>query len=351
MNKSYAVVPGDGIGVEVVAEACKVLEAAAGLEGDSVAFDTYAYSADHYLKTGETLPDDKLAELAAHDGILMGAFGDPRVPDMAHARDILLGTRFKLDLFINLRPIRCPHESLNPLKHVKAEDIDFVVFRENTEGAYVGMGGNFKKGTPDEIAIQEDVNTRKGVERIIRAAFEHAKANGRPRVTMSDKANALRYGHDLWQRVFREVAEEYPDITADHLFIDVLAMELVRDPAAFEVIVTCNLFGDIVTDLAAALQGGLGIAASGNLRMEGSSMFEPVHGSAPDIVGQDRANPIAAILTGAMMLQETGLGAAGSRIERAVSHCIDTKQTTVDFGGSLGTRAAGDAVAEALTKV
>lgn len=340
-----ASVPGDGIGKEVLAEAEKVMQAAASASGFAVEFKPFPHGADHFLETGETMTAKSRAEMAAADAILMGAFGDPRVPDMRHARDILLGTRFELDLYINLRPIRCYHESLNPLKNVGIDAIDFVVFRENTEGAYVGIGGNFKKGTPDEIAIQEDVNTRKGVERIVRAAFDYARAHGRHKVTMSDKANALRFGHDLWQRVFREVAADYDGIEADHLYIDVLAMEMVRDPARFDVIVTCNLFGDIVTDLGAALQGGLGLAVSGNLRAAGSSMFEPVHGSAPDIVGQGKANPLAAILTGAMLFEHVGKAEAAAAIERAVRDCLSAGEVTPDLGGKLGTAAAGDAVA------
>lgn len=340
-----ASVPGDGIGGEVLAEAQKVMAQAASASGFSIEFRAFPHGADHFLETGETMTVESRASMASTDAILMGAFGDPRVPDMRHARDILLGTRFELDLFINLRPIRCYHASLNPLRKVGPEAIDFVVFRENTEGAYVGIGGHFKKGTPDEIAIQEDVNTRKGVERIIRAAFEYARRHGRRKVTMSDKANALRFGHDLWQRVFAEVATEYTDIESDHLFIDVLAMEMVRDPARFDVIVTCNLFGDIITDLGAALQGGLGLAVSGNLRAEGSSMFEPVHGSAPDIVGQGKANPLAAILTGAMLFEHVGRQEAADKIDRAVRACLEAGEVTPDLGGSLGTGAAGDAVA------
>ncbi len=239
---------------------------------------------------------------------------------------------------------------MNPLKNYKAADIDFVVFRENTEGAYVGIGGIFKKGTPDEVAIQEDVNTRKGVERIIRAAFEYARENGRRKVTMTDKSNALRYGHDLWTRVFAEVAAEYDGIESDHMFVDALVMQMVRDPRQFDVIVTCNMFGDIITDLGAQLQGGLGFACSGNINPTGTSMFEPVHGSAPDIAGTDTANPFAAILTAAMMLQHTGLPEAAARIEQAVQDCLEAGECTVELGGSLGTKAAGDAVVRRLTE-
>jgi 3-isopropylmalate dehydrogenase len=267
---------------------------------------------------------------------------------MRHARDILLGTRFKLDLFINLRPIRCLHDRLCPLKGFSAEDVDFVVFRENTEGLYVGMGGVFKKGTADEIAIQEDVNTRKGVERIIRAAFEYARTHGRKRVTMSDKSNALRFGHDVWQRVFAEVGAEYGDIEHDHLYVDALAMQLIKNPAQFDVIVTCNMFGDILTDLGAQLQGGLGVAASGNIRPGATSMFEPVHGSAPKYAGQDRANPVAAILSAAMMLEHVGLPQEASWVEQAVKVCLAAGECTADVGGRLGTAATGDAVARRL---
>ena len=220
-----------------------------------------------------------------------------------------------------------------------------VVFRENTEGLYVGMGGIFKKGTTDEIGIQEDVNTRKGVERIIRHAFQYAKKSGRSKVTMSDKSNALRFGHDLWQRVFEEVASEYPEIESNHLYVDALAMQMIKNPAQFEVIVTCNMFGDIVTDLGAQLQGGLGMAASGNTRPDGTSMFEPVHGSAPKYAGKEIANPFGAILTAAMMLEHTGLPEAAVRVEEAVKVSLEAQECTRDVGGKLGTSATGDAVA------
>jgi 3-isopropylmalate dehydrogenase len=345
MKRNYAILPGDGIGVDVTREAVKVLRAAeqsAGLQLDMEFFD---YGAERYLRTGETLPDEALETLRGFDAIYMGALGDPRVPDMRHARDILLGTRFKLDLFMNLRPVRCFHDSLCPLKNFSAKDIDFVVFRENTEGLYVGMGGIFKKGTPDEVAIQEDVNTRKGVERIIRAAFDYAKQHGRKKVTMSDKSNALRFGHDLWQRVFFELAEQYPGIEANHLYVDALTMQMIKNPAQFDVIVTCNMFGDIITDLGAQLQGGLGMAASGNIHPGATSMFEPVHGSAPKYAGSDRSNPFAAILTAAMMLEHTGLPEPAAKIERAVTDCLSEGECTVDLGGKLGTAATGDAVA------
>ena len=346
-----AVIPGDGIGVDVSREAAKVLQAVSDLDGFEIVLDEMPYGAEHYLATGETLPDDALESFRSYDALFMGAFGDPRVPDMTHARDILLGTRFRLDLYANVRPIRCPMERLCPLKGVSSNDIDFVIFRENTEGAYVGMGGIFKKGTPDEVAVQEDVNTRKGVERIVRMAFEHARSSGRGRVTMSDKSNALRFGHDLWQRVFAEVGEEFSDVESEHYYVDALAMEMIRDPKRFEVIVTCNLFGDILTDLGAQLQGGLGVAASGNLHPGRTSMFEPVHGSAPPLAGKDVANPAGAILTAAMMLDHLGRHASATRIERAVSSCLESGRCTGDVGGRLGTRAAGDAVVAALKMI
>jgi len=348
MQRRYAVVPGDGIGVDVTAEAVKVLETVAATDSLDLALDRFDYGADHYLRTGETLSEAGLAELAGYDGIFMGAFGDPRVPDMAHARDILLGTRFKLDQFANIRPVRCLHERLCTLSGFSAADIDFVVFRENTEGLYVGIGGIFKQGTADEIAVQEDVNTRKGVERIIRAAFEYARQHERGKVTMSDKSNALRFGHDLWQRVFAEVQRDYPEIEANHLYVDALTMQMIKAPTQFEVIVTCNMFGDIITDLGAQLQGGLGMAASGNINPAGTSMFEPVHGSAPKYAGLDRANPFGAILTAAMMLEHSGLTAVAARIEQAVVECLEQRQCTRDVGGELGTAATGDAVCRIL---
>jgi len=348
MKKRYAILPGDGIGIDVTREAVKILEAAAGAFGFELELEHFDYGAERFLKTGETLPDEALERLKGFDAIYMGALGDPRVPDMRHARDILLGTRFKLDLYMNLRPIRCLADRLCPLRNFTAKDIDFVVFRENTEGLYVGVGGNFKKGTPDEVAIQEDINTHKGVERIIRAAFEYAREHKRKSVTMSDKSNALRFGHDLWQRVFEQVSSEYSDIEANHWYVDALAMQMLKNPAQFDVIVTCNMFGDIVTDLGAQLQGGLGMAGSGNIHPGRTSMFEPVHGSAPKYAGKDRANPIAAILTAGMMLEHTGLGDAAASIERAVVECLDAMECPVDVGGELGTAATGDAVARRI---
>ena len=341
-----AVVPGDGIGPDVTREALKVLEAVetAGLAGFEVT--EYDYGAERYLSTGETLPEGALDAFRERDAVFMGAFGDPRVPDMRHAADILLGTRFRLDLYVNERPVKVLHERLCPLKDVRRSDVQFTIFRENTEGLYVGMGGNFKRGTPDEVAIQEDLNTRKGVERIIRHAFSFAAEHGLTRVCMSDKSNVLRYGHDLWSRVFEQVGSEYPDIESSHLFVDALVMQLLRKPRQFEVIVTCNMFGDIITDLGAALQGGLGMAASANLHPGVAAMFEPVHGSAPKYAGKNVANPFGAILTVQMMLEHLGASEAASAVERGVIEALRTGNCTRDLGGELGTDACGSFVAE-----
>ncbi len=350
-EKSIAVVPGDGIGVDVTREAVKVIRCLGEILGVTFRLKEHDYGAEKYLRTGVSLPPGALDEFRTFDAIFMGAFGDPRVPDMRHAADILLGTRFELDLFANHRPVKLLHEDLCPLKGRTLKDIDFVIFRENTEGLYVGMGGFFKKGTPDEVATQIDMNTRKGVERIIRHAFEYARAKGRRRVCMSDKSNVLTYGHDLWQRVFKEVAAEYAEIESSHLYVDALTMQMVKDPSQFDVIVTCNMFGDIVTDLGAQLQGGLGLAASGNINPRGVSMFEPVHGSAPKYAGRDVANPLGAILTVQLMMEHLGLGRAADLIESAVVDVLRARRTTRDLGGSLGTAAAGDAVCAALRRL
>ena len=344
-----AVIAGDGIGKDVTAEAVKVLAAVAETWSLPLELVEFPWGADHYLETGETLPEGMLERLRDEfAAIFIGAMGDPRVPDMRHAADILLGIRFGLDLFINFRPIRLYDRRLCPLAGERGRDIDMVVFRENTEGAYVGVGGIFKRGTPDEIAVQEEINSRKGVERIVRAAFDYAVAHGRRKVTMSDKSNVMRYGHDLWQRCFFEVAEEYPQIEADHLFVDALAMQMIRKPASFDVIVTNNMFGDIVTDLGAALQGGLGIAASANLHPGATSMFEPVHGSAPKYAGSGRANPVAAILSAALLLDNLGHDTASAAVESAVGEAIRGGETTVDLGGELSTAAVGDRIVERL---
>jgi len=342
-RKRIAVIPGDGIGKEVIPEALKVLRAAAAKGGRELALTEFDWGADRYLRDGTTLPPDAPEMFRRdYDAILLGALGDPRVPGNQHGAEILLGLRFKLDLYVNARPCVLFDRRLTPLKDRTEKEIDFVVLRENTEGLYVGMGGFFKKGTADEIATQEDVNTRKGVERIIRYAFEYARSRGLARVCMSDKANALAFGHDLWQRVFAEVRSEYPGIQASHLYIDNLLMQMVRDPSQFQVIVTCNLFGDIASDLGAQLAGGLGLAPSGNIHPGKVSMFEPVHGSAPDIAGKDMANPMGAALAVSMMCAYLGWSAEAQAIEDAVRVAIREGKTTRDLGGRLGTREAGD---------
>jgi 3-isopropylmalate dehydrogenase len=344
-----AVVPGDGIGVEVIAEAGTVLRAVADSGDRRLRTTEFPWGADHYLKTGETLPAGAVSLLQeGFDAILLGAMGDPRVPDNRHAADILLGLRSRLDLFVNYRPVRLFDERLCPLKGARREDVDFVVFRENTEGLYVMMGGHFKKDTPDEVATEIDLNTRKGVERIIRHAFAHAVRTGRTRVAMADKSNVLVHAHELWGRVFRAVAAEHPQIQATHLYVDNLALQLVRDPAQFQVIVTSNMFGDIVTDLAAGLQGGLGMAASANLHPGRLSLFEPVHGSSPALAGKDVANPMGAILTAGLMLEHLGWREEAVRIDQAVEWAVQNRHTTADIGGKNGTRAVGEAIAGRL---
>ncbi|MGZ5433056.1 MAG: 3-isopropylmalate dehydrogenase [Thermoanaerobaculia bacterium] len=349
MSKKIAVVPGDGIGPEVIDAGMRVLEHVNQSAGLGLQFVYFGWNADEYLRTGVSMPPGAMDDIRVNfDAVYLGAFGDPRVPDMKHAADILLGMRFELDLYVNYRPVKLLDDRLSPLKNKGAKEIDFVIFRENTEGAYVGMGGNFKKGTPDEIAVQEDVSTRRGVERIIRYAFEFAKKTGRKSVCMSDKNNVMRFGGDLWLRTFEDVAKEYPEIEHFHMFVDALTMQLVRAPEMFEVIVTNNMFGDIVTDLGAALQGGLGVAASGNIHPGRVSLFEPIHGSAPKYAGKDVANPLGAILTAAMMLDYLGFASEALLIEKAVTEAIHAGETTHDLGGSLGTKAAGEAVLRRL---
>jgi 3-isopropylmalate dehydrogenase len=306
------------------------------------------WSADHYLKTGVTIPADGYATLRSFDAIFIGALGDPRVPDNRHARDILLGTRFELDLYVNYRPVRLLDDRLCPLKNRTRRDINFVVFRENTEGLYVGAGGRMRPDTDEEIAIQEEVNTYRGVHRIVQYAFEFAKSRGLSRVCMADKSNAMTHGHALWQRVFKALAPQYSGIEATHLYIDALAMLLVQSPDQFQVIVTNNLFGDIITDIGGALQGGLGMAASGNIHPGRTSMFEPVHGSAPPLAGKNIANPIGAILSAALMLEMLGRTEDARRIEHAVEEAVHAGETTRDIGGSLGTREAGAAIVKRL---
>jgi 3-isopropylmalate dehydrogenase len=343
--KRIAVIPGDGIGPEVINQAVRVLDHLHATRNLQLEFVNFDWGAEKFLKEGVTLPAGALEMLSRDfDAILAGAFGDPRVPSNKHAEDILLGMRRGLDLYINLRPVRLLHQRLTPLQNKKVSDIDFVVFRENTEGAYCGAGGFLKQGTIDEIALQEEVNTRRGVERIIVAAFEYAEKNKRRRVTMADKSNVQRFGGDLWQRVFKEVAAGYPEITANHQYVDAMAMFMVLNPEQYDVIVSNNLFGDILTDLGAAIQGGLGLAASGNIHPGKVSLFEPVHGSAPPMAGKGIANPIGAILTSAMMLEYLGFPTESDAIEVAVCDAVSANETTTDLGGDLSTEQAGNAV-------
>ena len=353
-KKRIAVIPGDGIGQEVIPQALKVIRAS----GVDVEMSEFDWGADRYLRDGMTVPPDGFAMLGRDfDAVFAGAFGDPRVKTNIHAKEILLGMRFKMDLYANVRPVQLLDAALCPLKGVEPKDVDFVVIRENTEGVYTDAGGVFKQGTPDEVALQEDINTRKGVERIIRYAFEyceqHTKRDGSPRgrVLMCDKSNAMTHAGGLWQRVFKEVSGEHPQITAQHMYVDALCMQMVGDPRPFDVIVTNNMFGDIITDLGAVLQGGMGLAASGNLNPERTapSMFEPVHGSAPDIAGKGIANPLAAILSVAMMLDHVGAAAAAERVRRAVARVLKRPASkTPDLGGTATTAEVGRAVREEL---
>ncbi len=346
-SKRIAVVPGDGIGKEVIPQALNVIQAS----GADVEFKDFDWSADHYLKDGTTIPADGFTMLAReYEAIFVGALGDPRVKSNVHAKEILLGMRFKMDLYANVRPVKLLDASLCPLKNARVEDVNFTVIRENTEGVYMDIGGVFKQGTPDEVATQEDINTRKGVERVIRFAFEYARANGRKKVMMSDKSNVMTYAGGLWQRVFKEVAAEYSDIATQHMFVDALCLQMVREPQSLEVIVTNNMFGDIITDLAAALQGGLGMAASGNIHPGKTSMFEPVHGSAPPLAGKNVANPMGSILSAAMMLAHLGFAKEAARIESAVVAAVREGKRTQDIGGSMGTREVAEWIADRVSQ-
>jgi 3-isopropylmalate dehydrogenase len=346
-----AVIPGDGIGKEVTPEAIKAIRAVTKSAGRQIEFVEFDWGADKFLREGVTLPAGAVEMLTNDfDAILFGALGDPRVPSNQHAADILLGLRFKLDLYVNARPVELYHDRLTPLRDRTSKDVRFMVFRENTEGLYVGVGGFFKKGTADEVAVQEDVNSRKGVERIIRYAFESARKNGLKRVCMSDKSNAMTFAHDLWQRVFKEVRQEYAEIESRHLYIDTLAMEVVRDPRQFDVIVTCNLFGDIISDLGAQLAGGLGLAPSGNIHPGKTSLFEPVHGSAPNIAGKGIANPLGSVLSAAMLLEFLGWALEAQALREAVRAAVAENAVTPELGGTKATVEVGDWIAERVGK-
>ena len=343
MAREYeiAVIAGDGIGPEVVRQGLRVLERVAALEGFTVRTTSYPFGAEHYLETKEIFPESAFTEIKDRDAILLGAIGDPRIEVGLLEFGIIAKLRFDLDLFVNLRPVKLYAEHLCPLKDVTPEQVDFVVVRENTEDAYAGMRGFFKKGTPDEVATQEIIFTRKGVERVIRYAFELARKRSRSKLTLIDKANAVR-AMDLWTRTFAEVGAEYPDITREHNYIDAACMYVVRDPGQYDTVVTSNMFGDIFTDLSAMIQGGLGVAASGNIHPGRVSLFEPIHGSAPKYAGRNLANPIATIMAVQMMLDYLGEAQAAARIEDAVARLLRSKRmpslgtdsgiSTVDIG-------------------
>ncbi len=348
-----AVIPGDGTGPEVVAEGLKVLEAAAEYANFEFETMTYDFGGERYLATGETLPDSALQELRDFDAIYLGAIGHPDVKPGILEHGILLKIRFGLDQYINLRPVKLYPGVDCPLKDKGPEEIDLVVVRENTEGLYVGCGGFFKKGTPFEIAIQESINTRMGVERCVRFAFDYCRRrNAKKKVTLCGKTNVLTYAHDLWERVFYEVASEYPDISTDYAHVDAICMWFVKNPEWFDVVVTDNMFGDIITDLGAIIQGGMGIAAGANINPEGTSMFEPIGGSAPKYTGMNVINPLAAICAVQMMLDILGEQKAAIRVEQAVVSALTSGKIKSLSAGKMGlsTSEVGDLVAGFVRK-
>ena len=350
MAKTYtlAVIPGDGTGPEVVDEGVKVLKSAAEKHGFDLDLKWYPLGGEHYMKTGEVLPDSVLAELRGMDSIFLGAIGHPEVRPGILEKDLLLKLRFELDQYINLRPVKLYEGVATPLQNKGPADIDFVVVRENSEGLYAGAGGTLKRGTPDEVAVQESINTRKGVERCIRFAFEYCRSrNRKKKLTLCGKTNVLTYAFDLWERAFYEVASEYPDIETDYAHVDATCMWMVKNPEWFDVIVTDNMFGDIITDLGAMIQGGMGIAAGGNINPEGVSMFEPIGGSAPRYAGKQIINPLAAISSTQLLLETLGEQKAAADVETAVKKVL--KDRVKDVGaGRMGysTAEVGDMVAD-----
>jgi 3-isopropylmalate dehydrogenase len=343
---SVALLPGDGTGPEVLAEGIKVIRAACQKFGFSMKFTEYDLGGERYKRTGEVLPDSVIKELRQHDAIYLGAIGHPDVKPGILEKGILLRLRFELDQYINLRPVKLYEGVDTPLKNKGPKEIDFVVVRENTEGLYTGAGGVLKKGTKDEIATQESINTRKGVERCLRFAFHYTeKRNKAKKLTLCGKTNVLTYAFDLWERAFYEVAKEYPDITTDYAHVDATCMWMIKNPEWFDVIVTDNMFGDIITDLGAMIQGGLGIAAGGNINPEGVSMFEPMGGSAPKYTGKNVINPLAAILAGGMMLEFLDQQPAAVSVEKAVQKALKEKIKSLDAGKmGMGTREIGDLI-------
>jgi 3-isopropylmalate dehydrogenase len=350
MSKTYniGVIPGDGTGPEVVAEGIKVLNTVSDKMGFSLEYTYYDIGGERYLRTGETLPDSILSELKQHDALYLGAVGHPGVKPGILEKDILLKIRFELDQYINLRPVKLYEGVETPLKNKGPNEIDFVVVRENTEGLYTGSGGVLKKGTKDEVAIQESINTRKGVERCIRFAFAYTKKRCKNnKLTLCGKTNVLTYAFNLWDRAFNEVAEEYPDVTTDYAHVDATCMWMVKNPEWFDVIVTDNMFGDIITDLGAIIQGGLGIACGGNINPEGVSMFEPMGGSAPKYTGKNIINPFAAILSGSMMLEFIGEEESAILIDIAVQKALKNDIKSLDAGQmGMGTKEVGDLISK-----
>ena len=353
MAKSYnvAVIPGDGTGPEVIKEGVKVLEAASSAGKFKLNFHNYDFGGNRYLKTGEILPDSAIEELGNFDSIYLGAVGHPEVAPGVLEQGLLLKLRFALDLYINLRPVKLYAEKFCPLKDKKPEDVDFVVVRENTEGLYVGTGGFLKRGTADEVAVQEMICTRKGIERCIRYAFGLAGGRKRKELTLCGKTNVLTYGWDLWDRAFQEIAAEYPEVKTNYAHVDATCMWMVKNPEWFSVIVTDNMFGDIITDLGAMIQGGMGIAAGGNINPAGVSMFEPIGGSAPKYTGKNVINPLACICAGQMLLEELGEKEAAQKVEQAVIKVARDKLKGLNAGKmGYSTSEVGDLVSAAITK-
>ncbi len=354
MTKAYdiAVIPGDGTGPEVIREGIKVLKTVAEMCDFQITFTHYPWGGEHYLASGEVLPEGALDLLSRADAIYLGAIGHPDVKAGILEKGILLHIRFHLDQYVNLRPVQLYEGVATPVKDKGPADIDFVVVRENTEGLYAGAGGCLKRGTPDEVAVQESINTRKGVERCVRFAFEYCRRRNREKkLTLCGKTNVLTYAFDLWERAFYEVAREYPDIQVDYAHVDAICMWMVKNPEWFDVIVTDNMFGDIITDLAAMIQGGMGIAAGGNINPDGVSMFEPIGGSAPKYTGKNMINPIAAISAGQLMLETLGEQKAAGLIERAIQKVL--KDDIADVGaGRMGhtTEEVGDLVSASIRR-
>ena len=348
MSKTYqiGVIPGDGTGPEVIAEGLRVLKAVSEKMGIKYNLIHYDYGGERYLRSGETLPDSAINELRQLDAIYLGAIGHPEVKPGILEKEILLNMRFSLDLYINLRPVRLYPGVDTPLKDKGPEQIDFVVVRENTEGLYTGSGGFLKKGTPDEIAVQESVNTRKGVERCLRFAFDYCqKRNRKKKLTLCGKTNVLTYAFDLWERVFHEVGKVYPDIEKDYAHVDAVCMWMLKNPEWFDVIVTDNMFGDIITDIGAMIQGGMGIAAGGNINPEGTAMFEPIGGSAPKYTGKNLINPLAAVMAGHMMLNYLGETEAAALVEKAVMRLVKNNMKSMEAGEmGMGTSEVGDLI-------